>query len=1181
MNADVPLQILDVRDFSLSAGKTVIEASAGTGKTFTIQYLVLDLLCKKIELPDILIVTFTEMATKELRERIQHFLTEVHASLSVVDAVPEPLQSVLQKWIAQHGKEGLRIILRKALLRIDEISIYTIHGFCQRTLQENVFGANTDYAQEVCKDKRSVLEELVRDFLRKINFTGQLSLPQSFSFFSLVQRAGKLTVFKSIAGEVIDDVALVEAPLLQAMEKIKAYAPAREELLKEIYALEGKVNGQFYGQNFYSVLQDTLSQFLSDPQALGEKEMKKFSATEVLKKVNKAHRGTVELSSFFYEVDQFCSAQENYDTRMQRLFDASIIRSYQEWKERNGQITFDDMIIDLHRALRKSPGFVRSLQSRYQALLVDEFQDTDERQYEIFDLVFGGEHERGNRYFAMIGDPKQSIYRFRGADINVYRHARAQADFFYTLGTNYRSEPELIAGVNEFFREENFAVEESSYEPILFQPVSAPVSFTRRRLAFSSASQKAGLWQRMVSLADQSLKKTVISETISATVEDVAQLIASAEAGHVFFVAETDGQTRVEKLKPSDVAILVDEHQQAEDIVRGLGKKGILAIRKSKQSIFQSPEAKDVLLFLRACVEPSSRGINSLLLTRLFDKSPLQVRELPDDERQFYYDTLATCGTVWEKGHAVSKAFFSFMDTVNLRQSLLQRTDGERILTNVLHLMELLQNEEKETSLRPAQVIQLLIRKIQSAQADKENEQSLMRLESDAEAVTVMTLHASKGLEFPVVFLPTLWSRAGKGENETRLYAMEKDKDVFAEERIPPHEAAEQVCEVKRLGYVAMTRAVHLCVYYDVCDYRSPSGNSSFSSGWFASWFADKTIAQRKMSEERLVIEGEKSVAFEKEVPPAQYPRYFPRGLADDYRITSYSALHRQQQEEGKAHDPFDVLDESELSVQDSQSSLHDSSLQNDLLLQNFIGGTRTGTCLHELLEICDFTQPAEWEAKIDFVLSRFFSSESEEKKAAKKADLENLLRSLVKHPFINKTQENGIDLSALSKKNSFAELDFFIPVQKINLFALEAVLHSWAKRIGLSYEKSVVDERQIHGFLHGSIDLFFEQTGRFYILDWKTNQPPRGSLSNRISYGQPGMHALMKEGGYYLQALLYSVASYQFLQSRLGETFVYERHIGGFIYCFVRGLGPQTGWLHQRFDENEVLAARVALGIT
>jgi exodeoxyribonuclease V beta subunit len=1205
-------EVLDISNFQLETGTTLIDASAGTGKTYTIQYVVLDLLLKGVPIAEILVVTFTEAATKELKDRIQSFLVDVNDRLTNHEDKKDALGAVLTRAIGpkEEKRSDVTRLIRKAMLEVDQAAVYTIHGFCQRSLQEYAFAADANLDMEVCKDVRSLVTELVCDFTRLALLEMDEPFPKlprltpqqnTWSQIDLLNyRAMKLTGLLRVSDPYEGEIGEACLALESAIQAVENCQSERDLIEKDVADLRGRMNGGKFKAAF--VGNGKLSRFekvLMDPRGAKEADLN-FLIVENFK-FNAGKDTTPPEHPFFAACEQLLAAKKDYLTRFFRCFDTWFIKQFRALLIERSLLSFNDMILELDRALQTSQSLKSKLQEKYRAALVDEFQDTDSRQYSIFRQLFGAGEETGH-YFAMIGDPKQSIYRFRGADIAAYLSAREHTDYSYTLLTNHRSDQKMVEAINLFFKDQDFAdgfegddvelIRDDEDPSIDFQPVNAADNL-KERLVFEGEFEACRLYERPLDYNGEGKVSDAHASTVNMMAADLRQLLKWSEDGRVYFESMKDGVIGRRAIQAGDIAILVDSHYEADQVQNALRKEGVLAVRSKSGSIIQANETRQFICFLMACLKPVESILNVLLVRDFYGKKDAEMKSLSDSERRAVYEQFSIYGKQWREGNSISSIWLDFVDKVQLRERLIGVDGGERKLTNYMHISEYAQELERVESLSPDRLLDRLSSIVQGGDRGGMSEDEYpMRLESDDSAVAITTMHSSKGLEYPITFLPSLWQRPVKSSEKQDVYLLhsENDQDAYHSLSKNPLAQFESSAEVLRLGYVAMTRAVHFCVYYNARDIERESHkkNSNHYDGWFDEWLRMRRNQNYNNGYANRPNEGfllelndvtpTHLAALEEE--PTVKERKLDHAIPQSYQITSYSALARSELSQQGDVDPSVPAGMDDVPVEPSESTavVQETAAISDLLLSNLPPGARTGTCVHEALERCDFSDPDQWSYVVRAAVKRHFPEGDEALLELRVSDVVELITRLTQQPQVN-TEGLSIDLSELKPKACIPEMEFYFPVEQVDVAKLELIIQTWAQRVGLDYQPTNYRARSIDGYLTGSVDLFFTQGGRYVLLDWKTNKPLPGHAKLQRSYDRNGMHAHMSHGRYYLQALIYSVATAAYLRNRLGPRFDWETHIGGFVYCYVRGVGEGTGWLHESFSEAEVQSAADALG--
>lgn len=1182
-------QLLDLRQFSLQPGTTLIEASAGTGKTFTIQYCVLDLILKGVELQQILVLTFTESATQELRARIQQFLLQVYQALQLDRPLAEPLHSVLTRARAQQSAPDLMHKLAQAIQQIDEAPIQTIHAFCQRSLQEHTFLAQSDFERELVTDLAPISERLVGDFLRRANHVFQLPFPKGGERPQLLLRADQLSCFTQTALTQVHSIESLQAPLISYLQQFRSYAAEQTEILQEFLSFEGQLNARRYSTQFFAEFPALLQRCLSAPETVGLQLYKKLGAQQLTEAFNKAYKsqGKRPEHPFFSLCTQFVQAHECYSEQFFHCFDHHYIAALKQYKLEQGLLSFDDMVGELARALQGHSGLLTVLQKRYQAGLVDEFQDTDARQYAIFEAIFGAHRsaDLGAAYFAMIGDPKQSIYAFRGADIRCYFRAKTAVQQAYTLGSNYRSDPRLVAACNDFFHACDLGGDGvDDGESIPFQAVAAQdAAAMKTRLVFADARERERLFVQSID-AEGCKVEAYIDRSMEQTAAMIAQLLNVSAAGKIA-IEQLDAHGAVSARRPvqaSDLAVLVDRNREAELCQAALRKQGIHAVQNKRASVYTSEEARHFLYFLRACQQAKPRWLHALLVSPLYGKTANDLKAMSPSEHHHLQQAFVDRGRSWRQGQSLGQLWDAFLQSIAAPTRLLLRQQGERMLTNYQHVGELASELAATKALSPAALIEQWARRIQQALAGEtaQDDAALLRLESDRKAVQLVTLHSSKGLEYPVVFLPTLWQKCVQVKRGQSAQPIPDPQNLDRLLQWQPWNAEQQArtkSEVLRLGYVGLTRAVHQVFYLTAPQFEQPKNKqSSHFEGWFDRWVGEQRgqSAARALSVDDYFSGLAAAPALDCELVAASTspaPRRFERGPLDQYGILSYTRFTHQDTS-ARRGEPLAFRVEPALTRRELIEAPAD---RENLMLRALPSGAAAGTCVHTILENCDLAQPNTWTDLIRTQLQQHFPDG-----ASHQVSRERAIRQLL-HGLRDPELTNGMALAQLSPQSCRREFSFYCALDGVDAERLHQVLSDWLQSESLPTTPYLsAAHPTLRGFLTGSIDLLFEHAGQYFILDWKTNRPLPHQAECCASYDLSGMQAQMLKGGYYLQALIYSAALDYYLRLSLGAEFEWERHMGGFIYCFVRGLSPATGWLQQRFPETLVQQAQQALGM-
>jgi exodeoxyribonuclease V beta subunit len=1154
---------LDLLHDSFS-GRSLIEASAGTGKTWTLTSLYARLLLeKKLSVSQILVVTFTTAATAELRERIRKRLAEL---LAVYDNGP-CADKLLNELHAQYSDAASHRRLLLAVHGFDEAAIFTIHGFCQRALQDAAFEAGGDFDNELTHDDREIIDALLADLWRHelaaaepewaAFLVQQKITPQSLRK-RLRNHLGKPYLRIEPQPGTHSDMAVLRAAWQQAQRLWQGESVVWLEQLKAFDGFKSNMcNAAKLG-----VWQAELDGYFSDAAAL-------FSKTEAHRRLareglNKASKKGCEapanpLAAALQELcDALDAAQPEAEQRLIDLQVRLIAQLNEQLPQRKAAqrlLAFDDLLNKLQQALQGESGehLATTLRTQYPVALIDEFQDTDPVQYRVFHRIYA---DAGDLCF--VGDPKQAIYAFRGADLATYLKARSEAARQYSLTTNHRSTPELIASLNQLFdRPMPFAEPGLAYQQVGASNKARPLLV----LPAIEAEQDAPL--ALVWLENDYLGKGEASALVARdTARRIAAVLAASSRGEAYF----DQQGQRTPLKGGDIAVLVASHRQASEVAAELAERGVPSVRRGKENVWHSEEAAELSAVLAAYAEPGREGaLRYALASRLLGRSAADLAACSEDAHAWDAEREAAerYHQLWQQ-QGFMRAFRAWLDEQKVAQRLLALVDGERRLTNLLHLAELLQTE----SLQRPGLEPLLSWFNAQRSAEAHGEEALLRLESDAERVQIVTIHTSKGLEYPLVFCPYLWDGALLYQHEDISCHADDGTpllDLGSEQLDTHRERArhERFAEKLRLTYVALTRARdRLWLHWGPVDCKpkkdgtlSESGLHSSALAWLlhgrqlsgadalaelAGHLQSLTPQGLRAEVEQLIASSqgqmsiqplrdtEASAAGEQRAPAPQQLSTLQRSLHSAWRVGSFSGLAAGMHMEAPDRDGLVIPDASE-----PGSGFF-----------AFPRGARAGTCLHAILEdwargkaaLADLIEPG---LSGHGISSDWAAVALEQLQQVLDCDLDG----------------QGLRLAMLNSARRLPELGFTFPVAGLDMQRLRAILSDPAHGLPAPMRDAAarLEFDSLKGFLKGFIDLTFEHDGRWFIADYKSNW-----LGPDASYygGERLLQALAAEH-YYLQYLIYLVALRRFLRQRLSD--FDNSQLGGAYYLFLRGI-PSAG---------------------
>ncbi len=1197
------------------AGTNLIEASAGTGKTWALCGLYLRLLLERgLLVQQILVVTFTNAATAELRERIRGRVAETLAF--VRDGVATGADPFVARFVAtMHDRQGLEdgdMIrqLELALQTFDEASIFTIHGFCQRALADAPFTSQMPLALEALQDDSEFIAEAANDFWRRriagdtldpglaAYLVRRKDSPEKFAALLRRHLAKPLAtvLWPDMATDGADTGATIAALRAAHGEARDMWHAEREPIVQCVLDGLSQLNKNAYKPEALAAAAQHWDDLLAGDDALtalaGKSDkVEQLLGSEKLRAMTK--KGCVTPSHPFFAVAQrwldLLARAEAMLARARLALVRELVAdgadAVRKAKRMRHVIAFDDMLANLHERLTSgdAPDLAGALRARFPAALIDEFQDTDPLQFEIFRTIYDAEHSLP---LFLVGDPKQAIYSFRNADLHTYLAARAQASAEYTLADNQRASEPLIAALNGLFgaNDRAFMLDGLAYRPVGFgaKPRKAFVDATASR---DSAPLQAWRLPTHDETGEPLLaKKPAFAAAAQATAAEIARLVDAGQRGEITL----DGQP----LRAGDIAVLVRSHVQGSLMRDALALLGVGSVELSRASVYQSADAEDLERLLAAILEPTrARLLRAALATAWIGLDAAAIDALANDETQLL-ERVQRFADARETWIARGAGFMlrALLRSEGVAARLLARPDGERRLTNALHLIECL---HEASQAHPAP--EALLRWLQTQRSDKRGaeEATQLRLESDRNLVQIVTIHKAKGLEYAVVFCPFVWDgyRRPPGgalegveyhdaDGRTVIDYRKGLDDAFDANGIASRQRLESAAEDLRLIYVALTRAMHRCVIIAGGYLSGPGATATESArsllNWLVAgqgetpqeWFdSRRTTAEIDAAWQALAercgpafalapLPSMPGVAVQDDRPAPESlmalaaPAHIPSG----WWIGSFSALARGASHERSALDHDLIAAQPQAAPIMPRARATDappaSPAEDDVM--RFPRGAAAGDCVHALFERVDFGAPDSWPQAVDDTL-RAHAPALPAPAGPQSTPLRQrmLLRMLgdVLRTALPVGTDRPLRLADLSSARRLNELEFHLPSHALDAARLNATLAALGRPLpGLSF-------RTLRGYLKGFIDLVFEHDGRYFVLDWKSNHLG----DTPADYASASVEAAMAAHGYHLQALLYCVALDRLLRSRL-PGYDPARHFGGAVYLFVRGVRP--GWV-------------------
>lgn len=1108
------MKAFNVLKIPIIKDKIMIEASAGTGKTYSIGLLTLRLIIEyDYKINEIVLVTFTNAAAFELKSRT---LEVIKDAKDYYEGINNDIDSNIKK-IIDNNKTKIENKLEEAINNMNQAMIFTIHGFCSYLLKRHPYTFNVNLDSNLIEDDSEIVEKLIHDYYeKKLNL---LPLEVIKKISSLKTISNKKEIISQVRELSTKPYAIYKG--YQAGSCLVEEFEKRSQLLSQ--ALKGKEKEliidfkKFIPISNTDIDEKTLISFSHNQQTLFPYEKLKISLISSLYEAKEDYRKYEQLkddgftntiltidynkdgktisvgqSGVFNDSDKLALFIEKYKDIFNaveqyfNLFDISaffmfeyIIKRFKEEKNKLEVKTNDDLIMDVYNCLNQID--IKEF-SYLKAIMVDEFQDTDKIQYEIFNKLF---HKKP---FLMIGDPKQSMYRFRGGDINAYNDVKSQTKTIYSMDTNYRSQDNTISKVNQYYELGNgFSSSNIDYLPI-----------------------KTG--KRNLTIPSDNLNALFYWEYDG---ENISALQYRGNNDIIKEVYRLKEKVTIEgkEINNSDIAILTSSHKDAKNIYKALQKSGLPAVLLKTQNIFNSNEYKFIHILIDAILNYNNeKAINALLTSKFMDSKfnfdNLTAEKLVSDKNKVVESLYECYESYYQIG--MLKALNNFIDKFNIIGRLsIDQEEGRRSISNFKLLLNIIGDYELTNNDFSGLLIHFNYLKENKSEAFEE------RLESDEDAINILTYHASKGLEWPFVFVYNInalkleQSPLVKYYDKGDLYYSLNKKDFDFEKK-------ELLAEREKIFYVVMTRAKYRTYFL-----HSVKGKSNY--------FKDAVNIEiiNNISETRKTnYNYQKPLEKTKEITIKNFTKKDKLFLTN--RFSSYSALANKIN--------VSLKYEKEYSDFSFPSSAH------------------VGTIIHQILEEIDFNNPV-----INKIASYF------ENISNITPEHLNWLESKIATLFNKKIIEDKYSLKDIKPNDYINELEFLLSSRKLDINNLSSFLTKY----GISH--NIVDTASLKGYLKGFIDVVFYIDNKYYIIDWKSNYIG----PEEDSYHQNNLALEMEKNLYYLQYLIYTVALVRFLKN-IKKDFNYERDFGGVYYIFIRGINEENNnGIH--FDKpNETLIKKL-----
>jgi exodeoxyribonuclease V beta subunit len=1162
-------------------GTNLIEAGAGTGKTYAITGLFLRLLLEKnLAVHQILVVTFTEAATQELKDRIRGKIRDGVAAFSAGKSTDAFLDSLVR---AHASADKAIADLREALRTFDEAAIFTIHGFCRRMLHENAFESGSLFDTELVTDPSAMIQESLDDFWRKHLYTASplfvnYALEKGFTpleLVSLLKRKMNRPFLRVIPEAGEPDTVALEKKFRERFSKVRERWPSvQEEVIDLLSSYEGMNKSRYKPAKaplWKNQMENLFSYGENTPGLFPDFEKFTRSCVEDSRSVKKnfspPEHPFFDLCEDLYRASQ--DLQHAFGLRLLGL-KARMLEEVGEAlskrkTEKNVQ-TFDDLLLKLESALAGTRGseLAIAIGRKYRAALIDEFQDTDPVQYAIFRSIFG---HKGSILF-LVGDPKQSIYGFRGADIFAYMEAANKVHSHYTLAENWRSEPRLIQGVNALFSASDRPF---VYEKLFFRPATAAKRKEREVLTIEGRrGPPFHVW--FMDTQTYAPQGGVIGKAIARA--KLPGLVA-AEITRLLNLGKA-GQARIGErpLRANDIAVLVRQNREALLVQSALSERSVPSVLFSTANLFDSREAMEMERFLAAVAQPREESLlKAALSSDMVGVSGEELERLMLDEARWekWLVKFRQYHELWREQGFIGM-FRSFLQDEKVLARLVAFADGERRNTNLLHLVEVLHRACAERKLNAPGLLKWLSEQ-RDPQALRSDEHQL-RLESDENAVNLVTIHKSKGLEYPIVFCPFSWDgvRGGKDDEPVVFHdpknGMQLILDLGSDDK-ETHQGVvkkEELAENLRLLYVALTRAK--CRVYLVWGrfngaetsapaylLHGPSGvHSDMPVDALADHFRQLTNEDLLSSAKALMKKPHGRVDIIREPAGAEArftplpedmrihrPRRFGGRIDRQWKISSFSSLISKRAHSEEETD-YDALFSPE-----PQDPL--GFLEEPTGIFAFPKGAKAGTCFHDIFEHLDFCDSSE-SAGQDLIKTKLTQYGYDHSWMESVCDMVDKVLKVPLDP-----DREDFSFSRVGSEDRLNELEFYFPLRSLAPATVGRIMGRADFCHGMPETIERLEFSPLRGFMKGFMDMVFRFEDRFYLVDWKSNF--LGSKTE--DYGAENLARAMEKNFYTLQYTFYALALNRYLKLRV-QGYDYDRHFGGVFYVFLRGVEPAKG---------------------
>lgn len=1227
MSSQYPVSYQPIRDIQFE-GLHLIEASAGTGKTYTLSSLMVRIFLEKYLPNQVIATTFTRAAAAELKSRIRLRLVEIQEYLEPLRSVLEtdihklvehesdPLkQHLLQSFAPRmaYGCERLKLVIDQ----LDELFVGTLDSFSQKLLREFAFESGKIERAQITEDAKAYTRQLIHDVLREwIQLQPQQVIDTLYTVGGLKSVDHFVGMVESSLNFSSAQFKLPEMPEIELAQRQQWQQQAQQielSCLAEYYNLDGAyysyINGTSFRNNAFNKLfseslplllkaLDTpenvqvFDAYFADARDAVFKFLDKLEHQKIFKKC------PADVAEGFYQhptilqLQKLCHALQRTQQQFEQLqvylkayLCIEVKKRLPQVLQQKGETTFAQQIKTLSEALKGEQGqrFAVFVQARYPLILVDEFQDTNQDQDDMLASIWRHPQRYQKGCMIMVGDRKQAIYGFRGGDmltfLNAYQDIMAKQGHEYKLIHNHRSVKQLVEVVDALFqRQMDFG------EQVVYDPIQAGSRPHPALIEHAQINHPAPL--RWLQLQEGSEQATQVAWKIQT-------LLNQAYAKQLYLDAEAQ-----QAIGEDDIAVLSRSHRQLDEVQYVLERIGIRVNRPSKRSVFDSAIAQDVGALFTALLHPYDEAkLKRALLSRLFgfDLTRLLALEQSAEGLSHYIQQFDDIREMW-LNQGFLAAWQRCLNQFGIWQQLVatQSKDNERAVVNLRHLTDILSRRSEHV-----QGIQNLYHwYLKQLHSPSDREWELEHKLSNEAGVQLMTIHQSKGLEYKIVFLlgaNKAFSEVQKtlnfsttdiqvpetGHTRTQRVVAIADKNFLQQTELDQHQQR-ALAEQNRLWYVALTRASHRV--YAV--FEPEKGDKNKHAG-LAFWKNQGVCFQHPYSlDEALILErpqalqtqhSQQNIIISAKLLPTQ--RFYARAK------TSFSYLAQHLKHKANRVDRLANID---ADFEQAEDELNLAELENRAtaqpiawIKQYFPKGTLAGNFLHEIFEQIDFQRPQTWREEIRrrfkntyqglwSALLEQYQQHFPEQENAEQQLYEWIVAWLAE--VLQTPLNHGFQLQQLVTGQYLSECPFYLALSD-RVLAMQRVQQLF-EEYGIDMPELL--EAKSARYLNGSIDLVYFDGQRYHIADYKSNYLG----AEQADYQQAQIAESMSLSSYWLQAALYLVALHRYLSVKL-QDYDMQQHLGGASYLYLRGMNGQAqqGYFYWKPEDEFILRLDAILG--